>query len=209
MRIRVCGIWLRLRPIAVTIAMTGLSLAAEVQYADERVTVPPGSIAAVSGKQVVVGEHDFEFINRTFDRVPFSKSSVWKAWLTEDYSGKAEYQFEFDVPKRWANSPLELSTGSIEYAASVCVDGTKAGTLLWPPWRVSPPPFSAGKHAVSIRVANTLANELTSPRVTDEWAKKSGPGWPGPYHKRALEFERESRGGGITDPIRIRRLAAD
>jgi hypothetical protein len=175
----------------------------------ERITVAPDRVFVVSGKQVSAGEHDFEFEDRTFDRVPFAQSSVWKNWLSEDYSGEVEYRFEVDVPGPWAGSPLQLETGAIEYAATVFVDGRKAGTLLWPPWRVTLPPCEAGKHTIAIRVANTLANELTSERVTQAWAQKSGPGWPSPYHKRALEFERESRGGGIAGPIRIFRLVAE
>ncbi|HPO13938.1 MAG TPA: hypothetical protein PLI09_10870 [Candidatus Hydrogenedentes bacterium] len=38
------------------------------------------------------------------------------------------------------------------------------------------------------------------------WQEKQGPGWPSPYHKRALEFERESRGGGLQGPITLRKM---
>jgi hypothetical protein len=57
-----------------------------------------------------------------------------------------------------------------------------------------------------VRVANTLANELTSERVVKEWAARTGPGWPSPYHERALVFERESHGGGLPGPLRLTRL---
>jgi len=88
------------------------------------------------------------------------------------------------------------------------VDGVKAGQLLWPPWHVVLPEFAAGSHTITLRVANTLANELTSDRVNRAWAKKKGPGWPSPYHKRAVEFERESRGGGICGPVQLMRMTA-
>ncbi|NUM56769.1 MAG: hypothetical protein HUU46_24335 [Candidatus Hydrogenedentes bacterium] len=173
----------------------------------ERITVAPESVRAICGRQVVVGEHNFEYVDRDFDDVPFAQSADWTGWLSDDYSGEVEYRFEIDVPQPWAGSPLQLETGGIEYAATVYVDGVAAGTLLWPPWRVTLPPCTAGKHTIAIRVANSLANELTSERVTQAWAQKSGPGWPSPYHKRALEFEKESRGGGLAGPIRIYRLA--
>ncbi|MCC6794919.1 MAG: hypothetical protein IT366_07355 [Candidatus Hydrogenedentes bacterium] len=172
----------------------------------ERISVAPESMRAVAGRQVVVGEHDFEFVDRDFDETAFAQSSDWTGWLTDDYSGDVEYRFDFEVPGSWAGSALQLETGPIEYAATVSVDGIVAGTMLWSPWRIALLPCSAGKHTITIRVANSLANELTSERVTEEWAKKSGPGWPSPYHKRAIEFEKESRGGGITGPIRIYRL---
>ncbi|MCC6696608.1 MAG: hypothetical protein IT365_13335, partial [Candidatus Hydrogenedentes bacterium] len=110
------------------------------------------------------------------------------------------------IPESWGTSSIRLETGPIEYAASVSLDGRLVGHLLWPPWHVDIPKCAPGKHEISIRVANTLANELTSERVTQLWAAKTGPGWPSPYHERALVFERESRGGGIQGPIRLTRL---
>jgi len=85
----------------------------------------------------------------------------------------------------------------------VYLDGKPMGQILWHPWRLDLPPIAPGKHELVVRVANTLANELTSERVVRDWAGKSGPGWPSPYHERALVFERESRGGGMRGPIRI------
>ncbi len=172
----------------------------------ERISVALESVRAIAGRQVIVGEHDFEFVDRDFDDTPLAQSSDWTDWLTDDYSGDVEYRFEIDVPAPWAGSTLQLETGPIEYAATVSVDGVVAGTMLWSPWRITLPPCTAGKHTIAIRVANSLANELTSERVTQAWAQKSGPGWPSPYHVRAIEFEKESRGGGISGPIRIYRL---
>ncbi len=175
----------------------------------ERMAIDPVEVRAVSGKQIVVGEQDFEMRLRTFERVSLDQSTVWKSWLGEDYSGEVDYQFVLNVPAAWSGSPLQLETGPIEYAASVEVDGKKAGHLLWAPWRVALPRCGPGAHTITIRVANTLANELTSDRVRQAWSQKRGPGWPSPYHKRALEFERESRGGGISGPIHMSRLVAD
>jgi hypothetical protein len=56
---------------------------------------------------------------------------------------------------------------------------------------------------LEIVVANTLANVLTSERVCRDWESRQGPGWPGPYHTRALEFEMESRGGGFYGPVSL------
>ena len=173
----------------------------------ERIAIDLAAIRAVSGRQVVVGEHDFEVRSHTFESVPLVESAVWKTWLGEDYSGEVDYQFVVNVPEAWGTSPMELQTGSIEYAATVYVNGNKAGYLLWAPWRVVLPRCGPGPHTITIRVANTLANELTSDRVSQAWAQKKGPGWPSPYHKRALEFERDSRGGGLSGPVQLTRLA--
>jgi hypothetical protein len=173
----------------------------------ERITIDPAEIRAVSGKQIIVGEHDFEIRSHTFENVPLAQSAVWKTWLGEDYSGEVEYQFVVNLPKAWSGSRVQLETGPLEYAATVYVDRKKAGQLLWMPWRMVLPQCDPGPHTITIRVANTLANELTSDRVSRAWAEKKGPGWPSPYHKRALEFERESRGGGISLPVQLTRLA--
>jgi len=177
--------------------------------ARERITIDPAEIQAVSGSQFVAGEHDFEIRTRTFEKISLAQSAVWKTWLGEDYSGEVDYQFVLNVPAAWRGSLWQLETGPIEYAATVYVDGRKAGHLLWAPWHAVLPKCAPGPHTITIRIANTLANELTSERVTRAWAQKTGPGWPSPYHKRALEFERESRGGGISWPVQLTRMAMD
>ncbi len=173
----------------------------------ESIAIDPSEIRAVSGKQTIVGEHDFETRRHTFEKVPLTQSGVWKTWLGEDFSGEVDYQFDLNVPDAWRGSLVQIETGPIEYAATVYVGREKAAHLLWAPWRAVLPKCAPGAHTITIRVANTLANELTSDRVRQAWAQKTGPGWPSPYHKRALEFERESRGGGISGPIRLTRMA--
>jgi hypothetical protein len=175
----------------------------------ERITIDPAEVRAVSGRQIVVGEHDFEIRIHKFENVPLIQSAVWKTWLGDDYSGEVDYEFVLNVPAEWVGSLLQLETGPLEYAATVLFDRQKVGHLLWSPWRVVLPKCDPGTHTITIRVANTLANELTSDRVSQAWAQKQGPGWPSPYHKRALEFERESRGGSIAWPIQLTRLAND
>jgi hypothetical protein len=175
----------------------------------EGITIDPAEVRAVSGRQIVAGEHDFEIRNLKFENVPLIQSAVWKTWLGEDYSGEVDYEFVLNMPADWNGSLLQLETGPLEYAATVLVDRQKVGHLLWSPWRVILPKCNHGPHTITIRVANTLANELTSDRVSQAWAQKQGPGWPSPYHKRALEFERESRGGSIAGPIQLTRLAND
>jgi len=174
----------------------------------DRMVIDPAEIRVTMGRQFVVGDHDFETRPRTFERRTLADSAVWKTWLGEDFSGEMDYEFTLTVPKSWAGSAIEIQTGPIEYAATVLVDGAKAGQLLWAPWRLVLPPCRPGSHRITLRVANTLANELTSERVTRDWSQKKGPGWPSPYHQRALVFERESRGGGLTGPVTLTRLAS-
>jgi hypothetical protein len=157
--------------------------------------------------RVVAVEHDFEIRKPEEATVPFAGSRPWRAWLGEDFSGEVEYRAEFELPESWEGAPLRLETGPVEYAATVFLDGRLVGRLLWPPWELPlPDGCSAGRHELVIRVANTLANELTSKRVVADWAGRTGPGWPSVYHERAFAFERESRGGGLDGPVLLRKM---
>jgi hypothetical protein len=170
---------------------------------EETVLALDDQMRAKPYRRYVVGEHDFEIIGQDQPSVPFAQATSWRTWLTEDFSGQVDYVASFDLPVGWEGEMLQLQTGPIEYAAQVFFDGKPAGSLLWPPWHMELPPTTAGRHEIIIRVANTLANELTSQRVAQAWKSKSGPGWPSPYHERALVFERESRGGGLQGPVRL------
>jgi hypothetical protein len=155
-------------------------------------------------RQWVAGVNDFELVQSPV--APTAEAKPWKDWLGEDFSGEVDYETTIEIPVSWGTHPILLETGPIEYAASVFLDGQRAGTILWSPWLLELPPCAPGKHRLVVRVANTLANELTSERVVKEWAARTGPGWPSPYHERALVFERESRGGGLSGPLRLTRL---
>jgi hypothetical protein len=164
------------------------------------------NLHAVARRHFIVGEQDYETVEAPKQEATFAKAAAWKDWLGSDFSGEVDYTAEVVVPEDWTNAPMQLDVNKVEYAATVLLDGHAAGTLLWPPWRVALPPCTAGTHTLTIRVANTLANELTSDRVRDAWSKKKGPGWPSPYHERALKFEVESRGGGLAGPVTLTRM---
>ncbi len=192
---------------SLVLLLTDTPLSAEplITNSDAEMRLDP-LLTATAVRRFSVGEHDIETAVPQLPPVAFSEGTAWKSWLGEDYSGEVEYRATVELPESWAGKPLELETGPIEYAATVFVDGKTVGTMLWHPWKIVLPPLTQGKHALVIRVANTLANELTSERVIKLWSEKQGPGWPSPYHKRALEFERESRGGGLQGPVMLRTM---
>lgn len=181
-------------------------LAEPMPQPSETVLALDTSLTAMPYRRFSVGEHDFENTPLSSPVRPFSEAAHWRDWLGEDFSGEVEYAADIELPSGWANTPMQLETGSIEYAATAFWDGKEIGNMLWAPWQIALPPSAAGTHRLCIRAANTLANELTSARVAELWRTKQGPGWPSPYHERALKFEAESRGGGIQGPILLRRM---
>lgn len=152
----------------------------------------------------IAGVHDFE-IKETPDS-PFHPLPLgsWDSLVSDDFSGRVEYKLHVKLPDDWQGQRLRLDLGRVDYAARVRINGNDVGTTLWSPWIVEWTRDPGDREfELSIEVANTLANELTSQRLQEAWAKRSGPGWPGPYHQRALDFEKESRSGGLFGPVKL------
>ncbi len=156
-------------------------------------------------RRFCVGEHDFEIRPSSAAAISLERLGSWAPQLTADFSGHAEYRKTVTIAPDEANRPLTLDLGRVEYACEVYLDKQRVGSLFGRPWRIELPSVSAGAHELRIIVSNTLANELTSERVRQEWSKKKGPGWPSPYHERAIRFEVDSRGGGLLGPVRLGR----
>jgi hypothetical protein len=177
---------------------TGLKFAQSLELAD--------GWAARVDRQYVVGEHDFEV--HPVDNSQFKPAALGR-WakalgLGEDFSGHVTYRRTVSVPELLREGRLLLDLGGLEYAARVSVDGREVGRVLWGPWRIELPPMEGrAGFALEIQVANTLANEITSQRVRNDWSKRKGPGWPSPYHARQIQFEMDSRGGGLLGPVRL------
>jgi len=162
-------------------------------------------------RQFVVGEHDYE-VRSGGEDAEFRPITLgrWSgtAGLSADFSGHVTYRRKVLVPESFRGGRVFLNLGEAEYAARVSIDGKQVGCLLWRPWRIELPALkSPDEHLLEIEISNTLANELTSQRVRTAWAKRHGPGWPSPYHQRALEFEMESCGGGLLGPVHLELVA--
>jgi hypothetical protein len=157
-------------------------------------------------RQYVVGEHDFEIHPAKNAELKPATLGGWAKSLRlgEDFSGHVTYRRTVSMPESMRGGRLLLDLGRLEYAARVSIDGREIGRVLWSPWRIELPALkNPAEFVLEIQVSNTLANELTSQRVRDAWAKKP-PGWVNQgYHNTALQFERESRGGGLLGPVRL------
>jgi hypothetical protein len=170
----------------------------------------PDAWTARVDRQYVVGEHEYEVRRREDARFRPITLGRWagQAGLSADFSGHVTYRRKVMVPESFRGGRAVLDLGEAEYAARVSVDGKPIGCVLWRPWRIELPALKTpGEHVLEIELSNTLANELTSQRVRQAWAKRRGPGWPSPYHPRTLGYEMESRGGGLLGPVRLELVA--
>lgn len=156
-------------------------------------------------KQYRVGATNYEIRSDAAAGFRPIKLGSWDAMVGPDFSGMVEYRRTVRIPDVWAGHRLRLNLGKFDYAAKVCVDGKEIDTVLWPPFETDfEVPEGKNEFVLRIEIANTLANELTSERVRSAWAQQKGPGWPGPYHQRAIEFEKESRSGGLFGPVELK-----
>jgi hypothetical protein len=161
-------------------------------------------------RQYRVGEHEFEI--KPVDRPEYKPTSLgrWAATLGlgKDFSGHVTYRRTISVPESFRGGRLLLDLGGLEYAARVSIDGKELGRVLWSPWRIDLPPLKdRTEFVLEIAVSNTMANEVTSARVRRQWAKQKGPGWPSVYNTKCVQFEMDSRGGGLLGPVWLELVA--
>ena len=151
-----------------------------------------------------VGPHNYEVLKS--EEMPYQPIALgtWNELVGSDFSGVVRYRRRVTLPADWIGKRLRLSLGKVDYSARVHINAREIGTAQWYPADLEfTLPERSSEFELNIEVANTLASELTSERVQKEWSQRKGPGWPGPYHVRALEFEKESRSGGLFGPVTI------
>lgn len=122
--------------------------------------------------------------------------------LGEAFSGDAHYECRFSVTPDVARAAEWLDLGEVRYACRVMLNGCEIGRRLWRPWRV---PICGklrpGENVLRVVVTNTLANQYVHNRAYERWT----PAQLGPYHPRALEFEKDSLLAGLMGPVRLLR----
>ena len=120
--------------------------------------------------------------------------------LGRDYSGDVSYECEFDVSAQTAHEAEWLDLGDVRYACRVLINGREVGKRIWQPWRLNVRGrLRSGRNLLRVIVTNTLANQYLENRVYERWT----PAQLGPYHPRALEFERDSIEAGLFGPVRL------
>lgn len=153
-------------------------------------------------QQHSIGQHNYEIKKLTDTVFQTTALGSWNTLVGPDFSGVVAYRRHVQLPADWKGSEFRLHIEKIDYAARIRVNDLPVGDILFPPLHLDIRlPETQREFTLEVEVANTLANELTSERVQKAIAERHGPGWPGPYHQRALVFERESRSGGVFGPV--------
>lgn len=82
-----------------------------------------------------------------------------------NYSGKAHYRTEFNLPADFPKQPLMLDLGDVRDLATVTLNGKPFATLWCPPWRIDVTQAARrGENVLEIEVANTWNNRLIADR---------------------------------------------
>ena len=147
-----------------------------------------------------LGEHDIEARDASGEAVQVVLGD-WRDALGEGFSGDAEYTIRFECDAGLVRAARLLDLGDVRCACDVRLNGRSLGRRLWQPWSfVTVGTLRAGVNELSVTVTNTLANQYLTSHALDRFDDKH----LGPYHKRALEFERESLSSGLFGPVTIR-----
>jgi hypothetical protein len=114
----------------------------------------------------------------------FSRLFSWtEVERTRHFSGAAEYEIDFDVPKAYVRADIQmlLDVGRVGNVAEVLVNGKKAGTI-WMRGQFCPLHglVRAGKNHLKVVVTNTLINRVAGwsapPPVPEELVAHYGSG---------------------------------
>ena len=125
----------------------------------------------------------------------------WRRMGLDGFAGTVRYHFGLAVAEAYLQHDLHLELGTVEYAASVYVNGQWAGDALWPPYHVHLQDLlRAGHNELVVEVGNTLAGQVLRHENVQEAAARA---WNNPYYRRTLEWHRESLGGGLLGPVRL------
>jgi hypothetical protein len=125
----------------------------------------------------------------------------WARYIGGDFSGDCEYSISFDCAKNDIEKILWLDIGVVKYACELCLNGHSLGKRAWPPYIFAINGLLKEKsNNLQIIVSNTLANQYVSTRFWTKWSKRK----LGPYHPKALKFERESVSSGLFGPVLLK-----
>ena len=164
-------------------------------------------------RQIIAGEHDFEYIEPEQTAFVPIELGDWRSTLGEYFSGDGEYLLHFDCPAPWANRPAALDLGIVKYACEVFLNGQSLGRRAWAPFALPcTEQLKPGPNELRIIVTNTLSNAIAEPQYTNSLKKYESPDGPTinmTYDQICRAFEKDSLASGLFGPVTLRPLHPD
>ena len=125
----------------------------------------------------------------------------WAEVLGKSFSEGDEYSTTFACDSEIIGRECIIDLGEVLYVCEVILNGQNLGTRLRHPYRLSATGYlKAGTNEINIIVANTMANQYVNTDVFDDWLMEK----TGPYHAKALEFEKNTAFSGLYGLVQIR-----
>lgn len=125
----------------------------------------------------------------------------WADWPLVNFSGEVRYTFKIILADELAHRQLLLDLGQVFWLAHIEINDKPVGDLLWPPYTLDVTGcLQAGENTIHVTVANTLANQASSPEAEEEARQQ---GWLNSYLARALPMMREDLRSGLYGPVRL------
>ena len=122
----------------------------------------------------------------------------WQLNGLEFYSGCCRYRNSFDLEELTGRYWLDL--GNVHFCAEVRVNGKKAGTRLWAPYRLDITELlKQGKNEITIFVSNLASNERRYMLVEEGRAL----GWNRYWNGENMDREAGNYVSGLMGPVRI------
>ena len=151
--------------------------------------------------EFVLGKHDLEvhelLLEQPIDILP----GDWRHVIGDDFSGDVEYTVRFNCTNSVTRNAQVLDLGDVRYVCQASLNGEPLGKKIWQPFVYDiKGKIRTGSNELKVTVTNTFANQYIFTNALDKWT----PNQLGPYHKKALGFEKESISSGLFGPVTIR-----
>jgi hypothetical protein len=149
-------------------------------------------------REFLIKRHNIEVSQHQNDIPQNIALGDWTPVIGKDFSGDCEYQINFDCSHDQKSQIHWLDLGKVCYCCEVYLNGHSLGKKAWEPYRFSVNEYLfEGTNQLRVVVTNTLANQYTTTRFWTKWSGRR----LGPYHPKALKFEKDSVKSGLFGPV--------
>ncbi len=153
-------------------------------------------------RKYVIGDKEIEIHELPAGKEVGITLGDWRQMVGDTYSGDVEYMVSFKCTGTVKKKARVLDLGDVRYVCEASLNGQPLGKRLWQPFGYDiKGKLKKGNNILKITVTNTLANQYVyNTKALDKWTKNQ----LGPYHDKALTFEKESVSSGLFGPVTIK-----